>query len=346
MKKIIPILMAVFIMMAIMPGLALAAEADLESLLKMDAWGLDWGMAPYSVASAKGAPLEQRIDATGASRLHYAADAEWGEGVVIALIFRDGLDTFKMEFNASEDAADIAGNIGDILGAEPEDTDNGYIWAKGNTNIELRTGEGEAFELRMTPIDISRVGVKEQPQSVIISGDSLPVSAGESFALDMGEWVVGEHLSAGLYSLSGDGFANLDIYDNIGEEDAYAVESHSVDESMTVDRIVIANGQILMIADGDMRFTPLGPTLGEFEKARSFGEPFVIEEGEWAVGDDIPAGNYALAAESSAGVDIYRDEDILYYYIDATARVGRVVLTEGQSVMISEGSVRFTPFAQ
>jgi len=70
----------------------------------------------------------------------------------------------------------------------------------------------------------------------------------------------------------------------------------------------------------------------------------VVPIGEYIVGKHIPAGDYSLSfVDYECAFFVYEDDHIkASYAIKKGANVGRVVLSEGQTVKINFGSIRFT----
>lgn len=131
--------------------------------------------------------------------------------------------------------------------------------------------------------------------------------------------------------------------------------------SIMVALIVVFGVSGVAMADA-ISVDPATATLDELIAARSAIEQAIMSRddykevnvpaGTYMVGDQIPAGEYTITTSSAAAMIIVYGKggkeafDIAgSYSISPSESVGRLVLTDGQTVELSFGGVVFAPYA-
>ena len=162
----------------------------------------------------------------------------------------------------------------------------------------------------------------------------------------VGDYIVGDDIPAGSYTLSSAEKATVYLY-----KDADAMsynETYSCEEpSYTIGKIILKAGMRIQVKYGQIRFsTYSGIKTWDLMMAKN---PARVFTGEYIVGEDIPAGSYTLTSAQKAQIYIYENADSescndSYECEEPNYMIGKIILKNGMRVLIHYSDMTFEPF--
>ena len=162
----------------------------------------------------------------------------------------------------------------------------------------------------------------------------------------VGEYIVGEDIPAGSYSLESDEFAAIWLYKN-ADDDSGSDNYDCEEPHFSVGKIVLKKGMRVRIDYGDVLFS-------KYDRSRLWERlnskrPATVFVGEYKIGKDIPAGAYTLTSDRFCCIWIYNDDDPEDYghsfdCDEPNYTIGKVTLKDGMRITVKYCAMRFEPY--
>ena len=162
----------------------------------------------------------------------------------------------------------------------------------------------------------------------------------------VGEYVVGEDIPAGSYTLTSDEYAYINIskdQDAKSHEVSYACE----EPSFIIGKIILKDGMRVRIDGATMRFAVYSvKKLWDLLEAK---KPAAVYSGDYIIGEDIPEGSYTLTSKEFSYIYIYdrkdsESYDASYECEDPDYIIGKVPLKNGMRIQVNSSGMTFEPF--
>ena len=261
----------------------------------------------------------------------------------------------------------VAGDIGALIGAmssEQRHTDNEFTFLvyynggrKGRTKETEKVRQSSArFQVLVSKLEDYKRD-KDPPKQRENKPTAAPLPAPgprrnlsdteiKTILVPVGDYIVGEDIPAGSYTLSSDEDATVYIYRNV--DDKSYDETYSCKEpSYTIGKIILKAGMRIKVLYGQITFTTFsGIKMWDLMKAKS---PVLVYTGEYIVGEDMPAGSYTLTSTKDATIYIYesvdsRSYDDSYGCEGPNYVIGKVSLKDGMRILVHYSDMTFSPF--
>lgn len=168
----------------------------------------------------------------------------------------------------------------------------------------------------------------------------------KTVTVPVGDYIVGEDIPAGSYTLTGNKYSVIRIYDDESKE--YYSDSYEIQKPhYCIGKVTLINGMKVQVVYASMDFTTfIGlDDISNLEK----GGSVYIPVGDYIVGEDIPAGKYSLSSESYAVLRVYKNSNAKYYDNHYECEkpdytVGKITLQDGMRIIVVYDGITFGPF--
>ena len=203
----------------------------------------------------------------------------------------------------------------------------------GKVNLK----DGMMVQVAYAPIDFSTYNGINGIESLQTSGRA---------EIPMGDYIIGEDIPEGEYTLSSDKYSVLRVYKDSNTD--YYDNSYELEEpDFTVGKVLLKSGMKVQIAYGIITLSKY-TRLACFDELERSGQA-TIPVGDYIVGKDIPEGTYSLTSTKYSVLRVYKNQSSSYYDNSYECEkpdyyVGKVKLTEGMFIQIVYGSIDFKPY--
>ena len=215
----------------------------------------------------------------------------------------------------------------------------------------------DSYEVEKPSFHVGRVNLKDGMMVQVvyapmdfstytgIDGIDLLQTTGQA-TIPMGDYIVGEDIPEGDYTLSSDKYSVLRVYKDSSSgyyDDSYELEK----PDFIVGKVSLKSGMKVQVVYGSMIMTKY-TRLSCFVELENNGEA-TIPVGDYIVGKDIPEGTYSLTSTKYSVLRTYKTQNSSYYDNSYECEkpdfnVGKVKLTEGMFIQIVYGSMDFKPY--
>lgn len=203
-----------------------------------------------------------------------------------------------------------------------------------------------------------------------IQAELLGRSNEYSLVLNAGKYIVGTDMPAGSYQAECKGTYSSSTMKIFSSRDAkYADDTYIMAElyqSATIGRLDLAAGNVISItgsaitlksystAQNQLNMPTIDSNIDTKSSNEFLGNELEVAPGKYQVGLEIPAGTYSVkckGAYSMVSFNVYESKDDLFPVYSTfltellgNSEIGKIVLSIGNIVEISEGSVTLFPY--
>ena len=170
----------------------------------------------------------------------------------------------------------------------------------------------------------------------------------KTVTVPVGDYVVGEDIPAGSYTLTASKYSVLRVYKN--QKSSYYDDSYEVEKpSFLVGKVNLQDGMMVQVVYAPMDFSTYTGIDG-IDSLQATGEA-IIPMGDYIVGEDIPEGDYTLSSDKYSVLRVYKDSNSSYYDNSYELEkpdfiVGKVSLKYGMKVQVVYGSMVLSKYSK
>lgn len=165
----------------------------------------------------------------------------------------------------------------------------------------------------------------------------------------VGDYIVGEDIPAGNYTLTSDKYSVLKVYKS--QNASYYDDSYEVEKpDFIVGKVTLHDGMAVQIVYAPMTFSTYTGISGIASLQAQDGH-VTIPVGDYIVGEDLPEGVYYLTGTQYAVLKVYSSSNATYYDNSYEIEkpdftIGRVALKKGMKVQVVYGSIDFSQYTR
>lgn len=200
------------------------------------------------------------------------------------------------------------------------------------------------YDKKHTTTPVPTVSPTSTPASPAQKSQDITV---KSVTVPVGNYIVGEDIPAGSYTLSGDKYAVLRVYENISMQ--YYDDSYEVEKpNYLIGKISLMDGMMVDVVYSPIVFTTY-TGIDNIDLLKTGGS-ISIPVGDYIIGDDIPSGAYSFTSDNYSVIRIYKNAQSAYYDDSYECekpnyKIGKITLKDGMKIQIVYQPMVITPYS-